>query len=102
MYVCGPTVYDDPHIGNARPLVIFDILFKILKHKFGSSSVKYIRNITDIDDKIIKASIDQNISIKDLTSKITNNFHDDCKYNSVKKYSFVKYHSLSITFSTQR
>ncbi len=80
MYVCGPTVYDDPHIGNARPLVVFDILFKILKHKFGSSSVKYIRNITDIDDKIIKASIDQNISIKDLTSKITNNFHDDCKY----------------------
>ena len=80
MYVCGPTVYDDPHIGNARPLVVFDILFKILKHKFGSSSVNYIRNITDIDDKIIKASIDQNTSIADLTSKITKNFHDDCKY----------------------
>ena len=80
MYVCGPTVYDDPHIGNARPLVVFDILFKILKKKYGSSSVNYIRNITDIDDKIIKASNDQKISIKDLTLKITENFHDDCKY----------------------
>ena len=54
MYVCGPTVYDDPHIGNARPLVIFDILFKVLKDKF--SSVNYVRNITDVDDKIIKSS----------------------------------------------
>ena len=52
MYVCGPTVYDDPHIGNARPLVVFDILYKILKNRYGSTSVKYIRNITDIDDKI--------------------------------------------------
>ena len=54
MYVCGPTVYDDPHIGNARPLVIFDILFRVLKNKF--KNVKYVRNITDIDDKIIKSS----------------------------------------------
>ena len=80
MYVCGPTVYDDPHIGNARPLVVFDILYKILKNRYGSTSVKYIRNITDIDDKIIKASNDQNISINDLTSKITENFQEDCKY----------------------
>ena len=50
MYVCGPTVYDDPHIGNARPLVIFDILFKILKNSFPT--VTYVRNITDIDDKL--------------------------------------------------
>ena len=56
MYVCGPTVYDDPHIGNARPLVIFDILFKILKLKFKDSSVTYVRNITDVDDKIITSS----------------------------------------------
>ena len=54
MYVCGPTVYDDPHIGNARPLVIFDILFKVLKCKYGKKSVTYIRNITDVDDKIIQ------------------------------------------------
>ena len=56
MYVCGPTVYDDPHIGNARPLIIFDILFKVLKCKYGNKSVTYVRNITDIDDKIIKSS----------------------------------------------
>ena len=80
MYVCGPTVYDDPHIGNARPLVIFDILFKILKLKFKDSSVKYVRNITDVDDKIITSSKEKNISISELTKKITNNFHQDCEY----------------------
>ena len=80
MYVCGPTVYDDPHIGNARPLVIFDILFKILKCKYGNNSVSYIRNITDIDDKIISSSIEKKISISDLTKNITNIFHQDCKY----------------------
>ena len=69
MYVCGPTVYDDPHIGNARPLVIFDILFKLLKNTF--SKVTYVRNITDIDDKIIKSSQEQKISTKELTNKVT-------------------------------
>ena len=78
MYVCGPTVYDDPHIGNARPLVIFDILFRLLKDKF--KNVKYVRNITDIDDKIIKSSQDQNISTKELTEKITKSFLEDCSY----------------------
>ena len=78
MYVCGPTVYDDPHIGNARPLVIFDILYRLLKNKF--KKVKYVRNITDIDDKIIKSSQDQNISTKELTKKITKSFLEDCSY----------------------
>ena len=78
MYVCGPTVYDDPHIGNARPLVIFDILFKLLKNNF--SKVTYIRNITDIDDKIIKSSQDQKISTKELTEKVTSSFFEDCKF----------------------
>ena len=78
MYVCGPTVYDDPHIGNARPLVIFDILFKLLKNKF--SLVTYVRNITDIDDKIIKSSQEQKISTKKLTEKITSSFLEDCKF----------------------
>ena len=64
MYVCGPTVYDDPHIGNARPLVIFDILFKLLKNTF--SKVTYVRNITDIDDKIIKSSQEQKIVIQKI------------------------------------
>ena len=78
MYVCGPTVYDDPHIGNARPLVIFDILFKILKNKY--SSVTYVRNITDVDDKIIKSSEEKKISISDLTQNIIKSFNDDCKF----------------------
>jgi len=78
MYVCGPTVYDDPHIGNARPIVIFDILFKILKSKF--SSVTYVRNITDVDDKIIKSSNEKNISITDLTETVIKSFNEDCNY----------------------
>lgn len=78
MYVCGPTVYDDPHIGNARPLVIFDILFKLLKNEFPS--VKYVRNITDIDDKIIKSSQEQKISTKELTEKVTSSFFKDCEF----------------------
>ena len=78
MYVCGPTVYDDPHIGNARPLIIFDILFKLLKKKF--ESVTYVRNITDIDDKIIKSSQEQKISTKELTENVTKSFLDDCKF----------------------
>ena len=80
MYVCGPTVYDDPHIGNARPLVVFDILYKVLKCKYGKKNVSYVRNITDIDDKIIKASSEKSISIKELTENITERFHDDCNY----------------------
>ena len=78
MYVCGPTVYDDPHIGNARPLVIFDILFRLLKSTF--SKVTYVRNITDIDDKIIKSSQEQKISTKELTEKVTSSFLEDCKF----------------------
>ena len=78
MYVCGPTVYDDPHIGNARPVVVFDILFKILKNKYPK--VTYVRNITDVDDKIIKSSKENNISISELTKKITQSFNEDCIY----------------------
>ena len=78
MYVCGPTVYDDPHIGNARPIVIFDILFKILKSKFPS--VTYVRNITDVDDKIIKSSNEKKISISDLTETVIKSFDEDCNY----------------------
>ena len=80
MYVCGPTVYENPHIGNARPLVIFDILFKVLKCKYGKDSITYVRNITDIDDKIITSSIENKITISELTNKVTSIFHDDCKY----------------------
>ena len=80
MYVCGPTVYDDPHIGNARPLIIFDILFRLLKNTY--SKVTYVRNITDIDDKIIKSSQEKRISVKELTEKVTSSFFEDCKFLS--------------------
>ena len=85
MYVCGPTVYDNPHIGNARPLVIFDILFKVLKFKYGKNSVTYVRNITDVDDKIIKSSKEKKILISELTNKIIKDFNDDCNYLDLDK-----------------
>ncbi len=97
MYVCGPTVYDDPHIGNARPLVIFDILFKVLKCKYGNKNVTYVRNITDIDDKIIEASKDKKISIKELTEDITNRFHQDCDYLNCDKPTFEPKATENIT-----
>ena len=56
LYACGPTVYDSPHVGNARALVVFDLLFRILIEIYGTSKVSYVRNITDIDDKIIEAA----------------------------------------------
>ena len=80
MYVCGPTVYDFPHIGNARPLVVFDILFRLLRTLYGKNKVTYVRNITDIDDKIIESSKKNNKNIKELTETITKSFHQDCKY----------------------
>src|ERR1700726_246376 len=52
MYVCGPTVYDFAHIGNARPVIVFDVLFRLLRHRYGAEHVTYVRNITDVDDKI--------------------------------------------------
>jgi len=80
MYVCGPTVYDFPHIGNARPLVIFDVLFRLLINLYGKNKVIYVRNITDIDDKIIESSKEKKKSIKTLTEAITKSFHEDCSY----------------------
>ena len=80
IYVCGPTVYDNPHIGNARPLVIFDILYKVLKSKYGHDKINYIRNITDVDDKIIKSAKEKNISISELTNNVIKDFNDDCNY----------------------
>ena len=80
MYVCGPTVYDFPHIGNARPLVVFDVLFRLLQSLYGKDKVTYVRNITDIDDKIIESSKKNKKSIKELTKTITKSFHEDCRY----------------------
>jgi cysteinyl-tRNA synthetase len=77
MYACGPTVYDNPHVGNARTLVVFDVLFRLLKLVYGN--VNYVRNITDIDDKIIDASKKTNKSINELTKDVSKVFHENCK-----------------------
>ena len=80
LYVCGPTVYDYPHVGNARPLIVFDVLFRVLREIYGQDSVQYVRNITDIDDKIIETAKKNNISINELTNKVTKDFHSDCNF----------------------
>ena len=69
VYACGPTLYNNPHIGNFRPIIIFDILFRILKQIYGDGRVTYVRNITDIDDKIINKANDLGLSTSDLVSK---------------------------------
>jgi cysteinyl-tRNA synthetase len=80
MYVCGPTVYDETHIGNARPLIIFDLVYRILIKNFGKNKVNYVRNITDIDDKIIQRANELKININELTKTVTDIFLADCKY----------------------
>ena len=80
VYVCGPTVYDYPHVGNARPLIVFDLLFRLLSQIFEKEKVQYVRNITDVDDKILESAKSKNISIQDLTKKVIKDFHDDCSY----------------------
>ena len=77
MYVCGPTVYDYAHIGNARPAVVFDTLFRVLLYKYAESAVVYARNVTDIDDKIIKRSQDSGEPVEKLTQRTLNAYHDD-------------------------
>ena len=76
IYVCGPTVYDKIHIGNARPLVVFDTFVRLLRHKYPK--VTYVRNITDVDDKINDRLISEKITLKDLTDKTINDFQKDC------------------------
>ncbi|MCH9779855.1 MAG: cysteine--tRNA ligase [Alphaproteobacteria bacterium] len=77
MYVCGPTVYDAIHIGNARPLVVFDVVYRLLGVLYGAAAVTYVRNITDIDDKIIAAAMRQGIATTQLTEKTIEQFHED-------------------------
>ncbi|HET7804696.1 MAG TPA: cysteine--tRNA ligase [Pseudolabrys sp.] len=77
MYVCGPTVYDFAHIGNARPVIVFDVLFRLLRHVYGERHVVYVRNVTDVDDKINARSAERGISIRELTEETYRNFSDD-------------------------
>ena len=78
LYACGPTVYDSPHVGNARSLVVFDVLYRVLKVLYGSN-VTYVRNITDVDDKIIEASKKKDTGIDEITNKVTKIFQENCK-----------------------
>ncbi len=83
MYVCGPTVYDFAHIGNARPVIVFDVLFRLLRHVYGADHVTYVRNITDVDDKINARALRDfpelplNDAIARVTEKTANQFHAD-------------------------
>lgn len=77
MYVCGPTVYDFAHIGNARPIIVFDVLFRLLRHAYGKEHVTYVRNITDVDDKINARAAAEGVSIEDVTRRTTEQFHKD-------------------------
>jgi len=83
MYVCGPTVYDFAHIGNARPVIVFDVLFRLLRHLYGADHVTYVRNITDVDDKINDRAVRDfpglalNEAIRRVTEKTAAQFHAD-------------------------
>jgi cysteinyl-tRNA synthetase len=77
MYVCGPTVYDFAHIGNARPVIVFDVLFRLLRHFYGDGHVSYVRNITDVDDKINARARERGVSIRELTQETTRIYEED-------------------------
>src|SRR2546429_2720748 len=77
LYVCGPTVYDFAHIGNARAVVAFDLLYRVLRHEYGAEHVRYVRNITDVEDKIIAAARESGEPIDTLTQRTTAIFHED-------------------------
>jgi cysteinyl-tRNA synthetase len=77
LYVCGPTVYDLAHIGNARPVIVFDVLYRLLRHTCGKEHVKYVRNITDVDDKIIEAARTSGEPIDVITQRTTDAYHAD-------------------------
>ena len=77
MYVCGPTVYDFAHIGNARPVIVFDVLFRLLRRQYGESHVTYVRNITDVDDKINAAAEASGETIREVTERTAKAFHED-------------------------
>src|SRR5690349_25005596 len=83
MYVCGPTVYDFAHIGNARPVIVFDVLFRLLRHVYGAEHVTYARNITDVDDKINARALRDfpdlplNEAIRRVTEKTESQFLSD-------------------------
>ncbi len=80
MYVCGPTVYDRAHIGNARPVLVFDILFRLLRYLYKEDNVTYVRNITDIDDKINAKALERGVNINKITDETISWFHKDMEF----------------------
>ena len=79
IYACGPTVYDAAHIGNARPIIVFDLLFRLLRHLYGPAHVTYARNVTDVDDKINARASERGITIRELTDGTLAQFHRDVR-----------------------
>jgi cysteinyl-tRNA synthetase len=79
LYACGPTVYDHLHIGNGRMLIVFDVLFRLLRREYGENNVAYVRNITDVDDKINARAAERGVDIRVLTDEMTKVFHEDAK-----------------------
>ncbi|HMQ40254.1 MAG TPA: cysteine--tRNA ligase [Paracoccus sp. (in: a-proteobacteria)] len=77
VYACGPTVYDRAHLGNARPVVVFDVLFRLLRHVYGEDAVTYVRNFTDVDDKINARAAETGRPIRDITEETIGWYHDD-------------------------
>ena len=77
MYVCGPTVYNRAHIGNARPAVVFDTLARLLRHLYGADSLVYARNVTDVDDKIIEAARAEGVDPSAITELYERHYRDD-------------------------
>jgi cysteinyl-tRNA synthetase len=77
LYVCGPTVYDFAHIGNARPAIVFDVLFRLLRHTYGDAHVTYVRNVTDVDDKINARASERGIAIRELTEETARIYNED-------------------------
>jgi cysteinyl-tRNA synthetase len=77
MYACGPTVYDYVHIGNGRPAVVFDVLFRLLRHIYGADHVTYVRNITDVDDKINARAAESGVDIRALTERTARQYQED-------------------------
>jgi cysteinyl-tRNA synthetase len=77
MYVCGPTVYDRAHLGNARPVIVFDVLYRLLRHVYGADHVTYVRNFTDVDDKINARAAASGRSIGEITAETSQWFLDD-------------------------
>ena len=77
IYVCGPTVYDYAHIGNARPIIVFDVLFRLLRQLYGPRHVRYVRNLTDVDDKINARAAAEGVPISEITARTIAQFHAD-------------------------